>query len=129
MSVGTPFHPRTAPLNTKMQWREWAGYFASSAYADHHDIEYNAIREAAAVIDVSPLYKYRVTGPDALRLADRVVTRDASKLKVGQVMYTPWCDEHGKVVDDGTVHRNVPSSRPWMVPSSMTLPCSSHHGV
>jgi aminomethyltransferase len=105
VSVGTPFHDRTAPLNTKLQWREWAGYFASSAYADAHDIEYNAIREAAAVIDVSPLYKYRVSGPDALRLADRVITRDASKLRVGQVFYTPWCDEHGKVVDDGTIHR------------------------
>ena len=105
MSVGTPFHPRAAALNRKMQWREWAGYFASSVYADFHDIEYNAIREAAAVIDVSPLYKYRVTGPDALRLADRIVTRDASKLRVGQVMYTPWCDEHGMVIDDGTVQR------------------------
>ena len=60
MSVGTAFHPRTAPLNRKMQWREWSGYFASSVYADVHDIEYNAIREAAALIDVSPLYKYRV---------------------------------------------------------------------
>ena len=105
MSVGTAFHPRTAPLNRKMQWREWSGYFASSVYADFHDIEYNAIREAAAVIDVSPLYKYRLTGPDAIRLADRVITRDATKLKVGQVYYTPWCDEHGKLVDDGTVHR------------------------
>ncbi len=105
MSVGTPFHPRTAAMNRKMQWREWAGYLASSAYADFHDIEYNAIREAAAVIDVSPLYKYRVTGPDALRLTDRVITRDASKLKVGQVVYTPWCDESGKVIDDGTVAR------------------------
>jgi aminomethyltransferase len=105
VSVGTPFHARTAPLNRKLQWREWAGFFASSAYADAHDIEYNAIREAAAVIDVSPLYKYRVTGPDAIRLADRVITRDATKLKVGQVIYTPWCDEHGKVVDDGTIHR------------------------
>ena len=105
MSVGTPFHPRTAPLNRKQQWREWSGYYASSAYADFHDIEYNAIREAAAVIDVSPLYKYRVTGPDAIRLADRVITRDATKLEVGQVYYTPWCDEHGKVIDDGTVHR------------------------
>jgi aminomethyltransferase len=105
VSVGTAFHPRTAPLNRKMQWREWAGYFASSVYADFHDIEYNAIREAAAVIDVSPLYKYRLVGPDALRLADRVITRDASKLQVGQVFYTPWCDEHGKVIDDGTVHR------------------------
>ena len=105
MSVGTPFHPRAAALNRKMQWREWSGYWASSAYADSHDIEYNAIREAVAVIDVSPLYKYRVTGPDALRLVDRVITRDATKLKVGQVYYTPWCDEQGKVVNDGTVQR------------------------
>jgi aminomethyltransferase len=105
VSVGTAFHPRTSPLNRKMQWREWSGYFASSVYADAHDIEYNAIREAAALIDVSPLYKYLVTGPDALRLVDRVVTRDATKLPVGGVIYTPWCDEHGKVVDDGTVHR------------------------
>ncbi len=105
MSIGTPFHARTAPLNRKMQWREWSGYFASSAYADAHDIEYNAIREAAAVIDVSPLFKYRLTGPDVIRLADRVITRDATKLRVGQVYYTPWCDEHGKVIDDGTLHR------------------------
>ena len=113
MSVGTPFHPRTAPLNRKMQWREWSGYYASSAYADFHDIEYNAIREAAAVIDVSPLYKYRITGPDAIRLADRVITRDATKLKVGQVYYTPWCDEHGKVIDDGTVHRVAEDELRW----------------
>ena len=105
MSIGTPFHPRTSPLNRKMQWREWSGYFASSVYADAHDIEYNAIREAAALIDVSPLYKYLVSGPDALRLVDRVITRDATRLAVGGVIYTPWCDEHGKVVDDGTVHR------------------------
>jgi aminomethyltransferase len=105
VSVGTAFHPRTAPLNRKMQWREWSGYFASSVYADFHDIEYNAIREAAALIDVSPLFKYLVTGPDATRLVDRVITRDATKLAVGGVVYTPWCDENGKVVDDGTVHR------------------------
>jgi aminomethyltransferase len=105
VSIGSPFHPRTAPLNRKQQWREWSGYWASSAYADAHDIEYNAIREAAALIDVSPLYKYRITGRDALALTDRVITRDASKLDVGKVYYTPWCDEHGKVIDDGTVHR------------------------
>ncbi len=105
MSVGTAFHPRTAALNRKMQWREWSGYFASSVYADAHDIEYNAIREAAALIDVSPLYKYLVSGPDAERLVDRVITRDATRLEVGAVYYTPWCDENGKVVDDGTVHR------------------------
>ena len=113
MSVGTAFHPRTAPLNRKMQWREWAGFYASSVYADFHDIEYNAIREAAAVIDVSPLYKYRLTGPDVIALADRVITRDATKLKVGQVYYTPWCDEHGKVIDDGTVHRVAEHELRW----------------
>src|SRR5438876_9964533 len=85
MSLGTAFHTRTAPLNRKLQWREWSGYFAASVYADYHDIEYNAIREAAALIDVSPLFKYRVSGADATRLVDRVITRDATKLKVGQV--------------------------------------------
>jgi aminomethyltransferase len=105
VSVGTAFHPRTSLLNRKMQWREWSGFFASSVYADFHDIEYNAIREAVALIDVSPLYKYLVSGPDATRLVDRVITRDAAKLAVGGVYYTPWCDENGKVVDDGTVHR------------------------
>jgi aminomethyltransferase len=113
MSIGSPFHPRTSALNRKLQWREWSGYWASSAYADAHDIEYNAIREAAALIDVSPLYKYRVSGPDATRLVDRVITRDATKLKVGQVYYTPWCDEHGKVIDDGTVHRLADEEYRW----------------
>ena len=105
MSVGTAFHPRTAAHNRKMQWREWSGYFAASVYADFHDIEYNAIREQAALIDVSPLYKYEIQGRDAEQLVDRVITRDATKLKVGQIYYTPWCDEAGKVVDDGTIQR------------------------
>jgi len=113
VSIGSPFHPRTAPLNRKQQWREWSGYWASSAYADAHDIEYNAIREAAALIDVSPLFKYEVSGPDALRLVDRVITRDATKMAVGQVFYTPWCDEAGKVIDDGTVHRLAEDSYFW----------------
>ncbi len=110
MGIGTAFHPRTSLLNRKMSWREWAGYYAASQYADHHDIEYNAIREAAALIDVSPLYKYRVSGPDAVRLIDRVITRDATKLQPGQVYYTCWCDEQGKVVDDalqGPLSRHV----------------------
>jgi aminomethyltransferase len=105
VSIGTAFHPRTAPLNRKLQWREWSGYLAASAYHDTHEIEYNAIREAVALIDVSPLYKYLVTGQDATRLVDRVITRDAGKLAVGRVYYTSWCDEDGRVVDDGTVAR------------------------
>jgi len=105
VSVGTAFYPRQQELNKKQAWGEWAGYFAPAVYADFHDIEYSAIREAAAVIDTSPLYKYLVRGADAARLLDRVITRDVSKMQIDQVYYTPWCDEAGKVVDDGTVTR------------------------
>jgi aminomethyltransferase len=105
MPIGTPFHPRTSALCESMSWREWAGYFAVSAYEANHDREYNAIRNAAALIDVSPLFKYRVSGKDAARLVDRIVTRDARKMAVGQVAYTHWCDGDGKVIDDGTVSR------------------------
>jgi|ERR1051326_123112 aminomethyltransferase len=105
MPVGTPFHERTFALCESLNYREWSGYYTVSAYETHHDHEYNAIRNAAALIDISPLFKYRVTGKDATRLVDRIITRDARKISVGQVIYTPWCDEHGKVIDDGTVSR------------------------
>jgi aminomethyltransferase len=118
VSVGTAFYPRTAPLNAKLQWREWSGYLAASAYSDSHEIEYNAIREAAALIDVSPLYKYLVSGPDATRLVDRVITRDASKLAVGRVYYTSWCNEDGRVVDDGTVARLEDQAYRWTAADS-----------
>jgi aminomethyltransferase len=101
----TPFHARTAPLVRAQTWRRWAGYQVASAYEPHPDREYAAVRNAAALLDVSPLYKYRVSGPDAARLLDRMVTRDVSKCRVGQVLYTPWCDAHGKVIDDGTMSR------------------------
>jgi aminomethyltransferase len=96
-----------------MSWRDWAGYFAVSSYEVHHDREYNAIRNAAALIDVSPLFKYRVSGRDATRLVDRVVTRDVPKMAVGQVAYTHWCDGEGKVIDDGTVSRLGPDLYRW----------------
>jgi aminomethyltransferase len=105
MSVGTAFLERQRELNTKLSWGEWSGYHAAAVFADFVDIEYNAVREAAAVIDVTPLYKYEVSGADAAALLDRVVTRDISAMAVGQVIYTPWCDEEGKVIDDGTVTR------------------------
>ena len=105
MSVGTAFFERQRELNTKLSWGEWSGYHAAAVFADFVDIEYNAVREAAAVIDVTPLYKYEVSGTDAEALLDRVVTRDISAMAVGQVIYTPWCDEEGKVIDDGTVTR------------------------
>jgi aminomethyltransferase len=103
--IGTAVHERTFPLCESLNYREWSGYYAVSAYEAHHEHEYNAIRNASALIDVSPLFKYRVSGRDATRLVDRIVTRDLRKVGVGSVIYTPWCDEHGKVIDDGTVSR------------------------
>jgi aminomethyltransferase len=105
MPIGTPVHERTFALCESLNYREWSGYYTVSSYESHHEHEYNAIRNAAALIDVSPLFKYMVTGPDASRLVDRLITRDVSKMSVGQVYYTPWCDEHGRVIDDGTVSR------------------------
>jgi len=108
MPIPTPFHTRTAPLCESWEWRNWAGYLAPSLYEPTHEREYFAIRNSAALIDVSPLYKYSITGPDALRLVDRIVTRDVSRCAVGQAIYTPWCDAAGKMLDDGVVARLGP---------------------
>ncbi len=113
MPVGTAFHERTFPLCESLNYREWSGYYAVSSYEPHHEHEYNAIRNAAALIDISPLFKYRISGPDATRLVDRIITRDMRKVSVGQVIYTPWCDEHGKVIDDGTVSRLEENTYRW----------------
>lgn len=101
----TPFHARTAALCQSHAWRRWAGYVVASSYELSHEREYHCIRNSAALFDVSPLYKYRVHGRDAGRLLDRVVPRNVAKSQVGQVLYTPWCDAAGKVLDDGTVTR------------------------
>ena len=113
MPIGTAVHDRTFQLCESLNYREWSGYYAVSAYEAHHEHEYNAIRNASALIDVSPLFKYRVSGRDAVKLVDRVITRDAFKLAVGQVCYTPWCDERGKVIDDGTVTRVSEDTFRW----------------
>jgi aminomethyltransferase len=111
--VGSPFHARTAALCESLSYREWAGVYAVSSYEPLHEHEYNAIRNAAALIDVSPLFKYIVDGPDAAALVDRVITRDAIRMEPGQVFYTPWCDEHGHVIDDGTVSRLTETRFRW----------------
>jgi len=105
LPIGTAFHDRTFPLCQSLNYREWSGYYTVSVYEVHHEHEYNAIRNAAALIDISPLYKYMITGADATRLVNRVITRDINKVKVGQVIYCCWCDEEGKVIDDGTISR------------------------
>jgi aminomethyltransferase len=101
----TPLHARTAPLVRAQTWRRWAGHQVASSYEPSPEHEYAAIRSAAALFDVSPLHKYVVSGRDAARLLDRMVTRDVTRCAVGQVLYTPWCDGRGKVIDDGTVSR------------------------
>jgi aminomethyltransferase len=105
MPIGTAVHERTLALCESLNYREWSGYYAVSVYEMHHEHEYNAIRNAAALIDVTPLYKYRVTGRDATKFVNRVITRDINKVAVGQVIYCCWCDPHGKVIDDGTISR------------------------
>ena len=101
----SPFFERTSKLNESQEWRRWAGFLAATSYELTHESEYFAIRTKAALLDISPLKKYIIEGPDAQILLDRLVTRNIAICKVNQVMYTPWCDEHGKVIDDGTVQR------------------------
>ncbi len=113
MPIGTAFHERTFPLCHSLNYREWSGYYTVSVYEVHHEHEYNAIRNAAALIDISPLYKYLITGKDATKLVNRVITRDIRKVSVGQVIYCCWCDEQGKVIDDGTVTRLEENKYRW----------------
>jgi aminomethyltransferase len=113
LPIGTAFHERTFPLCHSLNYREWSGYYTVSVYEVHHEHEYNAIRNAAALIDISPLYKYLITGKDATKLVNRVITRDIRKVAVGQVIYCCWCDEQGKVIDDGTVTRLEENKYRW----------------
>ena len=105
MPVGTAFHERTFALCHSLNYREWSGYYAVSVYETHHEHEYNAIRNASALIDVTPLFKYLIGGPDATRFVNRLIARDINKVAVDQVIYCCWCDEEGKVIDDGTITR------------------------
>jgi aminomethyltransferase len=101
----TPFHARTSELCEGESWQEWSGYLSADSYELDHSYEYNAVRMGCGLFDISPLYKYHVRGRDALALLNRMVTRDVSKCRVGQVIYTAWCDDDGKIVDDGTIAR------------------------
>jgi aminomethyltransferase len=113
LPVGTAFHDRTFALCQSLNYREWSGYYTVSVYEVHHDHEYNAIRNAAALIDITPLYKYLISGKDATKLVNRVITRDINKVAVGQVIYCCWCDEQGKVIDDGTITRLEQNKYRW----------------
>ncbi|MFQ5496197.1 MAG: aminomethyl transferase family protein, partial [Phycisphaerae bacterium] len=105
MPIPSPFHKRTSRLCTSLRWKDWAGYYAVCSFDTYHEREYFAFRNAAGLIDVTPLFKYDVWGPDAAGLLSRILARDAAKLKIGQVAYCCWCDDRGKLLDDGTVWR------------------------
>jgi aminomethyltransferase len=113
LPIGTAVHERTFQLCKSLNYREWSGFYTVSAYETHHEHEYNAIRNASALIDISPLFKYLVTGKDATRLVNRIITRDVNKVTVGQVIYCCWCDEQGKVIDDGTISRLGENTYRW----------------
>jgi len=113
LPIGTAFHERTFPLCQSLNYREWSGYYTVSVYEVHHEHEYNAIRNACALIDITPLYKYLLSGKDATKLVNRIITRDIHKVKVGQVIYCCWCDEQGKVIDDGTITRLEENKYRW----------------
>src|SRR5437588_5716610 len=113
LPIGTAVHERTFELCKSLNYREWSGFYTVSAYETHHEHEYNAIRNAAALIDISPLFKYLVTGKDATRLVNRIITREINKVTVGQVIYCCWCDEEGKVIDDGTISRLGENTYRW----------------
>jgi aminomethyltransferase len=130
MPIATPFHPRTSELCTSLFYKDWAGFHAVRSYDTTHEREYFALRHACGLIDVTPLYKYDVAGRDAARHLARVMVRDIRKLKPGQVAYVCWCNDDGKVIDDGTVAcfdgetYRVSSSEPalhWLVRTARGL--------
>ena len=103
--IKTPFFPRQIALCESMHWKEWSGYYAVSSYLVLHDMEYFAFRNAAGLLDVTPLFKYRVRGKDAAAYLAQIMVKDITRLSVGRVTYLCWCNHEGKVVDDGTVMR------------------------
>jgi len=105
MPIPSPFHERTFELCTSLRWKDWGGYYAVCSYDTGHEREYFAFRHAAGLIDVTPLFKYEVRGPDAGDFLAHVMVKDVRKLDVGQATYLCWCDEQGWLVDDGTVTR------------------------
>ena len=99
----TPFHERTSALNETGLWEHWSNSLVAQRYQMSEKFEYFAIRNAAGMFDTSPLYKYRIAGPDAERFLGGVLARDPHKVAVGHAHYTLWCDDRGFVIEDGVL--------------------------
>ena len=103
MMLKTPFHSRIEKLNELNAWEDWMGYTTPSAYYDV-ELEYFAVRNSTGVYDISPMTKYRITGPESRLYIDRLVTRDMiNKVGPGRVAYAGCCNDQGQVIDDGTI--------------------------
>lgn len=100
----TPFHERERALSQVDSFVPWAGYTTVDVYTNVAQ-EYFAVRNACSVYDLTPMVKYRIAGPGALKYLNRLVTRDLGKLKVNRVSYCVWCNDEGHIIDDGTVFR------------------------
>ena len=98
----TPFHERTYEACYNNDWYRWAGYKIAREYSNT-ELEYTAMRNTAGVLDITPMHKYDIKGADAIKFVDKLVTRNITEIKSGQVMYIIWCNEDGNVIDDGTV--------------------------
>ena len=98
----TPFHDAYAGMSKTENWARWNGYKVPRV-VDKLSTEYFAVRSGCSVMDLTPMEKYRIEGPDARPFLDRLVTRDLAKLRPGRVTYVTWCNDAGKVIDDGTL--------------------------
>lgn len=107
MITTTPFHPRLSELNTQGLYTHWQGTLSALRYTHAPKHEYFAVRNAVGVFDTSPLYKYRITGPDAERLLAGALVRDIRTCRPGQAQYTAWCDDRGYVMHDGVAFRHA----------------------
>ena len=100
--LDTPFASRIRAACELQEWENWKGYVTPAAY-DEVELEYFAVRNTTGVFDLSPMTKYRIGGPDAAALLNRVMTRDVRRIAPGRVGYTLWCNDAGMVLDDGTL--------------------------
>ncbi len=103
----SPFHERTSAANETGLWAHWSGYLSAAKYQISEKFEYFAIRNSAGLFDSSPLFKYRIHGPDAEQFLAGILARDIRACPVGHGQYTIWCDERGYVVEDGVVLRHA----------------------
>ena len=101
----TPFHERLTELNDQQLYTHWSGHLSALRYSHAPKHEYFAVRNGVGIFDTSPLFKYRITGPEAVDFLSGVVVRDLSILRPGRAAYTLWCDDRGFVMEDGVVFR------------------------